>query len=151
MDSSAVYSERLTAPGSYWAGSLAVGVMTGLVFLRSSPTAAILGMVAATALCAALVVAYGRIGVSVRDGHLNAGTARLPLSALGPATVLDAESARRLRTTEADVRAFMLLRSYVRTAVRVEVVDAEDPTPYLYLSTRHPQKLAAILGRPGPS
>ena len=151
MDSGAVYSERLTAPGSYWAGAVAVGVMTGLVFLRSSPGAAVVGLVSATALCAALVVAYGRIGVSVRDGHLTAGTARLPLSALGAATALDAESARRLRTTEADVRAFMLLRSYVPTAVRGEVVDADDPTPYLYLSTRHPRKLAAALETSRPS
>jgi hypothetical protein len=76
---------------------------------------------------------------------LEAGTARLPLTALGAATALDAEAARRLRTTEADARAFMLLRGYVRTAVRVDVTDPEDPTPYLYLSTRRPDKLVKVL------
>ena len=39
----------------------------------------------------------------------------------------------------------MLLRSYVPTALRVEVTDPEDPTPYVYLSTREPQALAAAL------
>jgi DUF3093 family protein len=41
-----------------------------------------------------------------------------------------------------------LLRSYVPTAVRVDVTDPADPTPYLYLSTRRPEKLAkALSGR----
>jgi hypothetical protein len=39
----------------------------------------------------------------------------------------------------------MLLRSYVPTAVRIEITDPEDPTPYVYLSTRDPQALAAAL------
>ena len=139
------YSERLTAPAAYWAVTLGAGVMVGLVFLRVSLPAAVIGVVAGAALCGALVVAYGRVGVCVRDGHLEAGTARLPLTALGEVTVLDAEAARRLRTTEADVRAFMLLRSYVSTAVKVDVTDPADPTPYLYLSTRRPERLAEVL------
>jgi hypothetical protein len=48
---------------------------------------------------------------------------------------------------ENDARAFLLLRSYVKTAVRVEVVDPLDPHPYLYLSSRHPEKLAAAFAR----
>lgn len=59
--------------------------------------------------------------------------------------MLDAEEARAWRTYKADARAFMLLRGYVETAVRVEVTDPDDPTPYVYLSTRNPQGLAAAL------
>ncbi len=39
----------------------------------------------------------------------------------------------------------MVLRGYVPTAVRVEVTDPQDPTPYVYLSTRHPQRLVEAL------
>ncbi|GLV74094.1 hypothetical protein Shyhy02_20960 [Streptomyces hygroscopicus subsp. hygroscopicus] len=39
----------------------------------------------------------------------------------------------------------MLLRSYIPTALRVEVTDPEDPTPYVYVSTRNPEALAAAL------
>jgi hypothetical protein len=39
----------------------------------------------------------------------------------------------------------MLLRSYVPTALKVEVTDPADPTPYVYLSTRSPQRLADAL------
>jgi hypothetical protein len=139
------YEERLTAPAGWWAITAMAGVMGGLVFLRVSPIAALLAALVTAVLGAALVVAYGRISVRVQDGYLEAGPARLPLTALGAATALDAEAARRLRTTEADARAFMLLRGYVTTAVRVDVTDPEDPTPYLYLSTRRPDKLVKVL------
>lgn len=139
------YEERLTAPAGWWAVTAMAGVMGGLVFLRVSPAAALVAALATAALGAALVVAYGRIAVRVQDGYLEAGPARLPLTALGAATALDAEAARRLRTTEADARAFILLRGYVTTAVRVDVTDPEDPTPYLYLSTRRPDKLVKVL------
>lgn len=59
--------------------------------------------------------------------------------------MLDAEDAYAWRTHKADARAFMLLRSYVGTAVRVEVTDPQDPTPYVFLSTRDPKGLAAAL------
>jgi hypothetical protein len=39
----------------------------------------------------------------------------------------------------------MLLRSYVPTALKVDVTDPADPTPYLYLSTRSPKRLAEAL------
>lgn len=41
----------------------------------------------------------------------------------------------------------MLLRGYVPRAVRVEVTDPADPTPYVYLSTRDPEGLAAAIRR----
>ena len=139
------YEEHLTAPAGWWAVTAMAGIMGGLVFLRVNPAAALVAAIVTAALCGALVVAYGRVGVRVHDGFLEAGPARLPLTALGAATALDAEAARRLRTTEADARAFMLLRGYVSTAVKVDVTDPEDPTPHLYLSTRRPDKLVKVL------
>lgn len=59
--------------------------------------------------------------------------------------MLDGEEARAWRSYKADPRAFMLLRSYIPTAVRVKVTDPQDPTPYVYLSTREPQALVAAL------
>jgi hypothetical protein len=67
------------------------------------------------------------------------------VSARGEAEVLDAEEARAWRTYKADTRAFLLLRAYIPTALRVEVTDPDDPTPYLYLSTREPERLAEAL------
>src|SRR5205823_14096904 len=89
------YEEHLTAPAASWAIAALAGVMAGLVFLRASATAAGIAAIATAIAAAVLVVAYGRAGVPIQDGYLGAGTARLPLTALGAATALDADAARR--------------------------------------------------------
>jgi hypothetical protein len=81
----------------------------------------------------------------VVGGSLIAGEAKIPVTALGDTEVLEGEEARAWRTYKADTRAFLLLRSYIPTALRVVVTDPEDPTPYLYLSTREPERLAEAL------
>ena len=63
----------------------------------------------------------------------------------GPPTPLDPAGTRRQAGVDADARAYLLLRPYVKTSVRVEVTDPADPTPYWLLSSRHPQALAAAL------
>lgn len=37
------------------------------------------------------------------------------------------------------------MRGFIGTAVRVEVLDPDDPTPYVYLSTRTPDRLAEAI------
>ncbi|MEW2080906.1 DUF3093 domain-containing protein [Streptomyces sp. NPDC005283] len=143
--SAPLYEERLTAPRSWWLIAALVGVAGGLILLPFGPPALLGGLIAATAVAAVVVSSYGSARIRVVAGSLVAGDARIPLSALGEAVVLDAEEARAWRSYKADTRAFMLLRSYVPTALRVEVTDPADPTPYLYLSTRNPKALAAAL------
>lgn len=89
--------------------------------------------------------------VEVFGGLLRAGPARLPLEDVGAVLALDAAAAWRLRGPEADSRAYLYLRGWVPTAVRVEVADPSDPTPYWYVSTRRPAELVAALdaARPG--
>ena len=84
-------------------------------------------------------------GFEVGPAGLAAGRASLPPTALGAATPLDAEAAEALRGQKADARAHLVLRGWVRTAVRVEVADPADPTPYWYVSTRRPEELAVAL------
>jgi hypothetical protein len=140
------FHERLHAPLSWWVIAFLFGLSLGIIPLPvAGPWWALLSLVVGTVLGGWLVAAYGRIAIRVTEAALTAGPATLPASALGAAVALDAERARALRTYEADPRAFLLLRSYVSTAVRVEVADPADPTPYLYLSTRRPKELAAAV------
>jgi hypothetical protein len=139
------FDERLTAPRSWWLVALLAGVALGAVLMPLGTLAALGGLAAGTALSAVAVSAYGAARVRVVAGYLVAGDARVPLTALGEARALDAREAAAWRTHRADPRAHMLLRSYVPTAVRVDVSDPDDPTPYLYLSTRHPERLVAVL------
>ncbi|MGW4226920.1 DUF3093 domain-containing protein [Streptomyces bauhiniae] len=143
--SAAPYEERLTAPRSWWLISVLVGVSFALILLPFGTLPLLGGLVGGTAVAAVMASAYGSPRIRVVGDALIAGDARIPVAALGAAEVLDAEEARAWRTYKADVRAFLLLRAYIPTALRVEVTDPEDPTPYLYLSTREPEKLAAAI------
>lgn len=139
------YDERLTAPRSWSLLAVAVGVALALILLPFGPLPLLAGLVGGAALSLMAVSSYGSARIRVVAGSLVAGAARIPVEALGEAMVLDREQAMAWRTYKADPRAFMLLRSYVPTALRVEVTDPQDPTPYVYLSTRSPQRLAAAL------
>ncbi|MFF1462922.1 DUF3093 domain-containing protein [Streptomyces sp. NPDC058330] len=143
--SASPFDERLTAPRSWWFIAFLIGVACALVFLPLGTLPMLGGLAGGAVLSAMAVSSYGSVRIRVVAGTLVAGDARIPLSALGDAEVLDAEEARAWRTHKADTRAFMLLRSYVPTAVRVKVTDPADPTPYLYLSTREPEALVAAL------
>lgn len=144
-DGPAGYHEKLSAPASYYLLAALFGLCFGIIFLVVSPWLSLIALVVTGALSCAVVAAYGGLRIEVRPDGLTAGKATLPAAALGRARALNAEAARALQTHQADARAFLLLRSYVRTAVRVENVDPADPTPYLYLSSRRPDELAAAV------
>ncbi len=139
------YEERLTAPPSWWLIAALLGISGGLVGLPLGTLPMLGALVGASVIAAVVVSSYGSVRIRVVAGSLVAGEARIPLTALGDSEVLDAEEARAWRSYKADPRAFMLLRSYVPTALRIKVTDPEDPTPYVYLSTRDPKALAAAL------
>ncbi|WP_306324435.1 DUF3093 domain-containing protein [Streptomyces venezuelae] len=139
------FDERLTAPRSWWFIAGLLGLSGGLIMFPLGTVPMLGGLIVAAVLAGAAVSSYGSARIRVVAGSLVAGDARIPVSALGAAEALDAEEARAWRTHKADPRAFMLMRSYVARAVRVEVTDPSDPTPYVYLSSREPEALVAAL------
>ncbi|MGC0420308.1 DUF3093 domain-containing protein [Embleya sp. AB8] len=139
------YSERLGVPASWWALTVLMGVSGGLVGLAFGIVPTIVLALVLAALTAWATGAYGAARITVTETELLAGRARIPLSALGAGVALDPEQARALRMESADPRAFMVLRAYLPLAARIEVVDPADPTPYLYLSSRNPQRLIDVV------
>ncbi|MER6955403.1 MULTISPECIES: DUF3093 domain-containing protein [unclassified Streptomyces] len=139
------YEERLTAPRSWWFVSFLVGVSMALILLPFGTLPLLGGLVGGTAAAAVVASSYGSLRIRVVGDSLIAGEAKIPVKALGEAEILDPEEARAWRTYKADTRAFLLLRAYIPTALKVEVTDPADPTPYLYLSTREPERLAQAL------
>lgn len=83
--------------------------------------------------------------VTVTQAELIAGPARLPIADAGAVVALDPQRARWLRGPGADARAYLYLRSWVPTAVQVEVTDPSDPAPYWYVSTRQPEQLTQAI------
>jgi len=142
----AAYDERLSVPLRWWVQGtmLVASLWLALVVAIPGPVAwACTGV--AMALLAALLVSYGGARVVVGDGWLRVGPARIEAAHLGAVAALDAEETRRVAGPQADARAFLLLRPYLKRAVRVEITDPADPAPYWLVSTRHPDELATAV------
>jgi hypothetical protein len=137
------YDERLGVPLRWWAQGTMLVASLWLAMVVALPAAvAWAGTGVALALLATLLVSYGNARVSVAEGWLRAGRARIEGVHLGAVSALDPEETRRVAGPEADARAYLVLRPYLKRAVRVEVIDPADPAPYWLVSSRRPEELA---------
>jgi hypothetical protein len=140
------YDERLGVPLRWWVQGVMLVASLWLALVVAVPgVAAWLCSGLALALLAALLLSYGSARVSVEGGWFRAGRARIEAVHLGSVAALDAEETRRVAGPEADARAYLLLRPYLKRAVRVEITDPADPAPYWLVSSRHPDELAAAI------
>lgn len=140
------YTERLWPSSGFWLVVPLVGVGVALSLWPLGPAVAVSAAVVVLALCVAgLLQASPRLEVS--GGELQAGRAHVPLVLLGSARAYVGEDARQQRGPRLDARAFLVLRGWVDPVLRIELTDPQDPTPYWLVSTRHPDRLAAALGR----
>ena len=140
------YDERLGVPLRWWA--LATMFLATLLIAFLVATPAWVALTGTGVLVAALVgvfVGYGAARVRVADGVLTAGRARIPVHHLGEVTALDGAATRLLAGRDADARAYLLIRPYLRRSVRVDIADPADPTPYWLVGTRHPGRLVETL------
>ncbi len=154
METAAEYDERLSVPIRWWAQGTMLVATLWLAVAVALPTNGIWAVTLLALLAmAALLVGYGAARITVRDGVLTAGRARISTRFLGQATALDAESTRLLAGRDADARAYLLIRPYLKESVRVDLTDPADPAPYWLLSTRQPASLVAALdsARPRPA
>jgi hypothetical protein len=140
-----LFRERLWAPWWAWPAAISWPVALGVAY--GYATTATIGLLVGVLLSAAVAVALIRAAalIVVDQGQLRAGRAILEAEYLGKPSPLDRAAARRLRGVDADGRAFAVVRGWVATAVRVDVDDSRDPTPYWYLSTRRPEALTTAI------
>ena len=145
--SGARYQERLWVPLRWWVQgtlliatlwlALVVAVPGWLPWLLTG--LALAGMAAAFTAYAAEVV--------ITQDELRAGRAHIDLRYVGETLALDAEQTRRIAGVDADARAFLVVRPYLGSSVRVEITDPADPAPYWLVSSRRPVELAEALSR----
>jgi hypothetical protein len=139
------YRERVGLPWGVWAAMIFVTASLGVAYAFATTwwigaaAFAVSGGLAAWGMSATTPL------VVVDDRVVRAGRARLPLSHLGEVTALDAPAAQALRGRDADARAFLCLRPFVETGVRLDVDDPRDPHPYWLVSTRHPEQVVAAV------
>lgn len=140
------YRERLRVPLRWWVQGTMLVATFWLAFVVAMP--AIWAWTATLVLLlimAGLFMGYGSPVVEVADGWLRAGRARISGEHMGSVWALDADETRRTAGVQADARAYLLLRPYLKNAVKVEIADPADPAPYWLLNSRHPEVLAAAL------
>jgi hypothetical protein len=146
VTTTATYDERLRVPLRWWVQGVMLVASLWLAMIVALPVVlAWLLTAAALAALAALLLGYGSARIRVADGRLYAARARIEARFLGAAEPLDPGETVRARGVEADARAWLLLRPYLKRSVRVRIDDPDDPAPYWLLSTRHPVKLSAAL------
>ena len=140
------YAERLTVPLRWWVQGTMLVASLWLAVLAATPEVVAWSVTAvALALMVTLFVGYGRPLVSVDGTTFRAGRAHVPLDLVGEVTALDAGGVRRQAGVDADARAYLLLRPYLKRAVRVDIVDPDDPTPYWLVSCRRPDDLVSAV------
>jgi hypothetical protein len=140
------YRERLGVPFRWWVQGTMLVASLWLALVVAVPGAVAWPVTGAALLLLTLCLrSYGGARVVVADGQLRAGRAQIAGIHLGMAEALDAEQTRRVAGVEADARAYLVLRPYLKRAVRVAITDPADPAPYWLIGTRHPEELAGAL------
>lgn len=138
------FHERLLPGPGGWLGTVGLGAIAAIaLWPLHVPAAVVVGLVVCVGSAAALAVTSPVVEVS--DGVLRAGNARIPVALLGPAEALDVAAMRHELGPGLDGRAYVCLRAWARTGVRVALDDPADPTPYWLVSTRRPQLLVEAL------
>jgi Protein of unknown function (DUF3093) len=115
-----VYFFMLTLVISIWA---ALGNDAALISL-ALVTAALVWIYSATTLT-----------IEVADKELRVGKARINISFIGDCIDLDNEAIKRVRTRDADPRAFLAIRFWTPKGVQVAINDTRDSTPYWLISS----------------
>jgi hypothetical protein len=140
-----LFRERLTVPIIWWvlAGLFALSVLLA-VGAYLGPVWGV-GTSVATLLVAAAIFGSASLVISVDAQETHVGRASIEHAYVAACRALNAEETRRRAGVEADARAHLVLRPYVKTAVEITLGDPDDPVPYWLVSTRHPHRLAAAL------
>lgn len=94
-----------------------------------------------------LIAVRSKSEVIVTDGQLRVGGAHIDLKFLGEVKSLNRDEMRLLRTRDADPAAFLAIKFWVSTGVKITLIDQRDPTPYWLVSCRKMDELKNTLCR----
>jgi hypothetical protein len=140
------YRERLWV--AWWAWPVALATAAFFAAELGIGAAALRHPLTYVVVCGAVALglaALGRIRIMVDGSELRVDDARLPLDVIADVRAVDAATRRDLLGRDADPLAFVIQRPWIPGGVRIDLDDPTDPTPYWYVSSRQPERLAAAL------
>lgn len=140
------YRERLRVPTSWWLAGVACVLILGTTLVAGlSVVIGVTIYLVLGGLLATVFAVWGSAAVEVTDSELSAGSARLAIDQVSDVSALDAAQTAALRGPRADAAAFMLVRPYLARSVYVAAAGRPASRPYLLISTRRPDDLAAAI------
>ena len=100
-------------------------------------------LITLAAVTAALIWIYSKtaLTIEVDSNELRVGNAHIALSFIGDCVDLDNEAIRRVRTREADPRAFLAIRFWADKGIQISIADTHDSTPYWLISSHRGAEL----------
>ena len=145
-----LHSERLYVPWWLWPLPLVGGgLLAAEIHMGYPGVRAWLPYLVVLPLVVALLLSMGRTKVRVlakdEGPELWVGDAHLPVRYVGEVEVIPKSDKRRALGRDADPAAFVVHRGWVGPALRIQLDDPEDPTPYWLFSTRKPEAVAKLL------
>jgi len=91
------------------------------------------------------IAVTGKSEVRVIEDELVIGKAHIGVKYLGDVEILDKNAMRLVRTREADPAAFLAIKFWISTGVKITLKDQRDPTPYWLVSCKKGRELKSIL------
>ena len=83
--------------------------------------------------------------IEVDQTHLRVGEALIEHKYIGEVTVLSSAEVKLIRTRDADPLAYLAIRFWSSKAIKVQVLDARDKTPYWLITTKKGTELLKAL------
>ncbi|GAA1842032.1 DUF3093 domain-containing protein [Brevibacterium marinum] len=139
-----VFTEKIGPSVGMWVMIAIAAASTALMVFPVWKTGAVILPVVSFVLLAWWLRSLS-ITTIVTDRQLFVGDAHIDRGYITGATGYDSEDARTARGTGLDARAFLMVRPWAKSAVRIDIHDETDPTPYWLVSSKRPMELAAAL------
>lgn len=152
---SARYRERLTVPWWWWPPAFLLASLVALEVNRAARgLPGWISFAVLFAIASGVLIWFGRAEVRVVDSEdgtpvLWAGAAHLPADVIGRSAEIPASAKSAALGRQLDPAAFVLHRAWIGPMVLVVLDDADDPTPYWLVSSRHPERVLSALGAVG--
>ncbi len=108
--------------------------------------AALASLIIMTALLL-LIYKTSSLDIEVDQFELKIGRAHIERKYLGEALILDNTQMRRIRTQDADPSAYLAIRFWASTGVKLMINDKRDETPYWLISSNKANQLAQALNK----
>ncbi|WP_299165044.1 DUF3093 domain-containing protein [uncultured Arthrobacter sp.] len=144
---SVLYEEKLWPAPWIWIVVAGTALASVFTFIPISIAAGVVAAVVVAAILTTLLV-LSTPQIRVTDTELQVGKAQIERKYLGEVAAFTGADATAQRGTELHGKAYLCIRGWISPVVRIEIDDAEDPTPYWLTSTRRPEQLTAALTAP---